>query len=96
MPLSDLPTTSHTGVNQTAVRITPVDTKAKAGLQIYTDANNTSSVYIGQGTGITAQSGANDGFPLPADSSLFLPIVEVDEIYGISDVSGQHVWWLNL
>ena len=73
----------------------PLHARARRGVQIYADADNPGTVYVGL-TGLDAAvaGAAADGFPILAGKSVVVPIKRVGDLFCIADTGTNKVSWM--
>jgi len=65
------------------------------GIQIYSSSGNTGDVYIGNSTGVTADSSdTTDGYPIAPNTSLLVTDRNPNEIFAISESGAQKLWYI--
>jgi hypothetical protein len=75
---------------------TPLHARARRGVQIYADAGNPGTVYVGlSDVTATVIGAATDGFPILAGKSVVVPIKRVGDLFCRAGGSGTNkVSWM--
>lgn len=67
----------------------------QTGVWVVSDPGNTGTIYVGSASTVTGNgTDATDGFALAAGGSIFLPVVNADAVWVISDLAAQEVGFL--
>jgi len=100
-----MPSISRLGLTgrKSTVAVTPsrlstnVNLVANEGVQILASPANSENMYVGYGSGITANSGdATDGFPIAPGASIFVPCRHPADIWVASITQPNLVLWFIL
>lgn len=94
---NSLNTGRKSGIGPSGVQLVASDIVAQNGVQIYADVLNTADVFVGN-SGLTSDTAdTTDGFPIPAENGLFIPIRHPSSIYvRTASVTAQKLWWILL
>lgn len=82
-------------VGTSAVQLVSAATPASRGVLVKAAADNSGTVYVGNSSGVTADSAdATDGMPIAAGEAVLVKINDASRVYLIGSASGQKVFWL--
>lgn len=86
---------SKSGIGGTAAQLTTTSIKLYNGLTVFASGSNGGVVAVAANSGITYNTDpANDGFPLVAGASIFLPINDPSKVYVVASTNGNVVYWV--
>lgn len=80
-------------IGATALQLTATSTKC-TGVYVKAADDNTGKVYVGISTVTADSADATDGFPLSADTGVFVTIDDPSKLYVIGSTTGQKVFYM--
>jgi hypothetical protein len=89
--------TGRRTISTTGVQIFTTNTSERAdtGIQIFAASGNTDTVYIGTGSGVTADTHDDtDGYPLAASEKILIPERNPNDVFAIAGADGQKIWFI--
>jgi len=91
---------SHRTVGTSAVRLTTLAFPLLKGLLmrapgVADPVPNVGCVFVG-GAGVTADTSASGGLPIPPGEILFLPIDDPSKVWVISTQAAQDIGWISM
>jgi hypothetical protein len=88
---------SKTQINPSGVLLSQYSIATVLGVQVKAYSLNSGNIYIGQSSGVTANSTeATDGYELTPGEGVFLPVSNTDLLYVIASASGQKAFYVVL
>lgn len=87
---------SNSSVTSSASQLTTTSYRAKSGVLVTVDVDNTETVYVGKSDVTAGTADATDGLPLLLGggvSAVVVPILDPSEIYVIAPSGTQKVYW---
>lgn len=88
---------SKTQINPSGVLLSPYNIATALGVQVKAYSLNTGNIYIGQSSGVTANSTeATDGYELTPGEGVFLPVSNPNLLWVIGSASGQKAFYVVL
>lgn len=89
------PSHGHTVVGTSPVPLTPNKfSEVYKGVLVVADTANTVAIYIGRAAVTADNNVATGGIPLPAGTSIFIPIEDPTVLYVVSGSASQDAAWM--